>query len=167
MAIFKVTNTKKAVKSVNKEINNAISRSGAFNKAHEILREQIREGINPKTGKPYKALRPVTIDRRKKLAQTNPTHPKYSANKANHTLTGSLLDGLFTRFNKAKGQITISIRGKHEGYASATGRLIKGSRKSRIRIVEAQEENGRQILSVSNKLIEEIRKRIIKALRRL
>ena len=167
MASFKIKNAKTAALNTLKKVNNAIADRRLYADSHEILKKQIRSGINPKTGRPYRKLKPSTIENRRRLAKTNPRHPQYSVSKANHTLTGSLLDGLYTRYNKSKGIVTISIRGPHDGYASLSGKLIKKSRTSRKKIVAGQKALKRPILTISKKLTRVLIGRIKRALRRV
>lgn len=158
---------KEVSKSIQARINKAISNPKIYAEAHLLLEESIREGKNPKTGRQYRRLESSTVEHRKYIARNNPTHPEYSSNKSNLTLTGSLLKGLFTRFNKSKGILTIDIKGQHDGYKSNKGRLIKGSRQIRKDIVDGLESQGRQILTVSDTFLNKIAKRIERALRSL
>jgi hypothetical protein len=163
---FKVLGVKEAQQSILKRVNKAISDSKLYEKAHLLLEEEIRSGTNPKTGRNYKKLAPATVEHRRYLAKHNDTHERYSASGSNLTLSGRLLEGLFSRFNKTTGVLTIDIKGKHPGYKGKKGQ-IKGSAKSRKKIVDALEDQKRFVLKVSDSFIQRIVKSIEKKLKTL
>lgn len=163
MARIKIVGVKRVSKSITDRINRAIKDSNIYKDAHKVLEEEIRSGKNPKTGSSYRKLEQSTIENRKRIAKTNPTHPDYSPARSNLTLTGSLLDGLRSVFNKGRGVLEIKLVGKHPGYASQQGKKIKGSSKNRAEIAGHLKDQGRPILVISKKLTQ----RIVKAFRRL
>lgn len=162
----KILGVKKVAASVARGINKAIADNNIYKDAHELLEKEIRIGKNPKTGRAYKKLAPSTVENRRRLAKTNSTHTSYAANRSNLTLTGKLLEGLFSRFNKSKGILTVDVKGQHPGYKGQK-KKIKGSSKSRKEIVDHLESQGRFVLQTSDKFIQRLVKRIEKSLRRL
>ena len=58
------------------------------------IKDNTRKGKSVVTDSAFKALSPYTIEKRKKLGQTNRTHPKFKPNFSNLTLTGQLLNAL-------------------------------------------------------------------------
>jgi len=157
---------KKAAASITKKLNDAIADSNIYKDAARDLEDSIRDKKNPKTGKNYKKLQPSTIEHRKYIARNNSTHSEYSSDKSNLTLTGSLLEGLFSRFNKSTGILTIDIKGNHPGYKGSK-KKTKGSRKSRKEIVEHLEDLGFPVLNVSNKFINKLVEKLEKRLRKI
>lgn len=152
--------------SVTKRLNKVIKDNRIYVDAHKLLEDEIRSNRNPATQGPYDPLANSTIDRRRYLSKHNTPHSRYKLRKPNLTLTGKLLEGLFSRFNTRTGVLTIDIKGLHPGYKGASGQ-IKGSRKPRKKIVEKLNEIGRPIFEVSDGFLELLAERIEKALRRL
>lgn len=153
-------------KSVTNRLNKAIKDNRIYADAHELVEDEVRSNRNPANQKPYKPLASATIEHRRYLAKHNTPHSRYKLRKPNLTLTGKLLEGLFSRFNTRTGILTIDIKGLHPGYKGQKGQ-IKGSRKPRKKIVAALNEMGRPIFEVSDEFLTILVKRIEKALRRL
>ena len=114
--------------------------------------------ISPKTGKKYKGLKSSTVRNRKYLAKNNKTHPNYSANKPNLTITGRLLDSIKAKVNVTLKSISyeIDVTGSHARYKSNEGAPIgkKAPKNSEIR--EGLSKIGRDPLGISKKLEKEI-----------
>lgn len=167
MAKIKIVGQKRAAKGVLETVNQVIAESGAFKDAENFLKQEIRAGKNPKTGKNYRGLKESTISHRQYIARNNPTHPAYSPSKSNLTLTGNLVNAIQSRFDKAKGILSIFVSGNHPGYKGARGQQIQGSSKPYDEIVSALEEQKRPLLSFSNTFTQLLVKKIEQALRRL
>lgn len=160
-------NTRGASRAAKRRVNEAIARAEVVQEAAERLKEEIRKGINPQTGKKYRRLEKSTIESRRRLSQSNNTHPDFRLRKSNLTLTGALIDALKSRFSKSSSILTIFISGEHPGYKGKSGKQIKGSRKANAKIAGALAEQGRPILGISKKFAQEITRSIERALRRL
>ena len=114
--------------------------------------------MNPKTGKSYRKLKSSSISNRKYLAKNNKTHPNYSANKPNLTITGRLLDSIKAKINvTTKGiEYEIDVTGKHARYKSAEGKLIGKKTPSNSDIRDGLSKIGRDPLGLSKKIQKEI-----------
>ena len=113
--------------------------------------------INPSTGKSYRRLKASSVSNRKYLARNNKTHPNYSANKPNLTITGRLLDSI-----KAKIKVTtkgisyeLNVTGRHARYKSDAGTPI-GKAVSNQTIRDGLSKIGRDPLGLSQKIQKEI-----------
>lgn len=162
----KIKGVNEVAKSVTRDLNKTIKDNRIYADAHELLEKEIRANRNPADQRGYPSLADSTIERRRYLAKHNTPHSRYKLRKPNLTLTGKLLEGLFSRFNTRTGVLTIDIKGLHPGYKGASGQ-IKGSRKPRKKIVEKLNEIGRPIFEVSDEFLTILVKRIEKALKRL
>lgn len=58
------------------------------------IKESVRRGISPATGRPIPPLAESTIDRKRKLSRINSTSKFYQEGKSNLTFTGQLLNNL-------------------------------------------------------------------------
>lgn len=164
----KVKNLKPNVAKAKRELAKLIFDNKLYTDSHQFLVDDIRKkALNPQTGKKYKALK--STQHRKYIASTgtNVLHKEYKESKPNLTITGSLLEGLFTKFQKTKRLLIIAIKGRHDGYKNRKGKTIKGSKAKRSDIVEGQAAIGRPIMVASRSLRVRILKRIEKRLKAL
>jgi len=152
---------KKVTKAVQKEI-----KQNFVNKVVEDLKKDIRNGINPKTGKSYRALKPSTIANRRRYAKKNPTHPQYSPARSNLTFTGRLIESIKGKFNKTKRGIEIEIEptGIHAGYNLIRGGKTKAKKNKEI--AEALAKQKRYVVQLSKKRTELIVKKITQLLKK-
>lgn len=74
-----------------------------------------------KTGKRFRKLHPLTIERRKEIAKYNKTHPAYSPSKPNLTITGRFLRSFKFRIGTRGTSVLFKLdaRGMHTPYRGA------------------------------------------------
>ena len=155
----KVTVNLSSLKGKIAKINKKLKDEETANYIVNAIVDNIRNNsINPKTGRKYRKLKESTIQNKKYLAKNNRTHPNYSANKPNLTITGRLLDSI-----KAKVKITgesikysIDVTGKPARYKSNSGTLIGKKTPTNKEIREGLKKIGRDPLGLSKKLEKEI-----------
>lgn len=118
---------KKKAKNISKESNKQ--------KLAAILKDQTvrvaRDGVKPSDGKPFSALKRVTIKRRVGLSKHNSTHGKYASAKSNATFRGLLLDSFQVFYQKHKYGFRIGYiisDAKHPGYNS--GKAVIANKRS-------------------------------------
>lgn len=82
-----------------------------------------------RTGKPFNSsdnfpeLKPSTVRHRKYLAKYNPTHPVYSEDFSNLTITGEFWDSL-TWLDEGDTLLKLAFTGVHKVYLGAKGQRI-------------------------------------------
>ena len=121
---------------VTARIKTQVGRELVKNKVAQIVKKELvkelRAGRLP-DGRINPDLEPSTIDNRRRISEVNPTHPDFSADFSNLTLTGELLDkGLRSRFVISKFQIVIDpANGFHKIYQTRTRRTTGVRKRSR------------------------------------
>ena len=143
-----------------------INRSGILNDVLKDLKSEIRRGINPQTGRPYKRLAKSTIENRSRYSSVNNTHSSFKASLSNVTFTGQLLDSLKQTITSFRKNIRITIRatGTHQGYS-----LIKGGRTKSVlnsNLVSFLKDKGFPVLNISKNRIDILRRKIVRKLNR-
>lgn len=73
------------------------------------IKDSVRRGISPVTGKPIPELSPNTIARRDKLDKINRTSKFYRPDESNLTFTGQLLNSLNSEVISKSGQTKVRI----------------------------------------------------------
>lgn len=166
MAKVKVIIPKNLKKRVENNLNKSISSNDLLEGIAKSIIDEIQKGVNPKTGRPFKALKESTIKRRKSLARFNVTDSKYSARKSNVTFTADFLNSIKAVISKGRFRKTITIepKGTHAGYNLVRGGTSKSV--SNKKIAQGLEDQGRQVITISKKKIEKIRKDISKFIKR-
>lgn len=135
------------------------------NSIKELIVNKMRNGFLP-SGKRIKKLKKTTVELRRKLAEINKTHPDFSPKKSNLTFSGQFLDSfkaIFERVGRVV-QIKISPTGINKG-----GKNLDRTRKRGIsneKIGEFQIALGRDYRPISNKKKAEIKKLVVKRLRK-
>lgn len=77
----------------------------------------------------FAALSKSWIKMRERIVKTNPKHPAFSKARSNLTITGELLNAIFFRPNKNKGEVVIDVSdSKHSVYTvqNKTSTRVKG-----------------------------------------
>lgn len=168
MANVELVGFDKAQKNIIKKIKKAgnVGMNRPLEREEKEYKRDRRKGINPKTGRNYKRLTENWIERKSRLAGKNVTHRSYRKNKSNLTFTGQLIDSIRFFFNKTKFRVEIEVIGKHKPYIGVNGKNLGRSR-TNADIAEALEDQGRPLVSLSKKLLRDIRIRYEKALRKL
>lgn len=139
----------KALEKKRKAVKKAISETDILEKIAELIIDSLRE-------KKFKALKPSTIAWRKKIAKTNPTHPKYAPQRSNLTLSGELIDSIEPSIIKRELTVILSYEGIHPGYFTASGGVTPKKAKANIDIARGQREGGRDILKLTKKIENEV-----------
>lgn len=162
MAKVRVVFNKKATERVKQRIAEAVSKSNVEEIIADDLKQSVREGINPKTGRPYRRLKQSTIDQRRRLSKTNPTHSKYSPSKSNLTFTGQLVDSVFAKITalKTRINITIGVKGRHTGYKNLNG--TRGKNVKNEVIAKGLADQNRPLVGISKKKLSEMANKIVK-----
>lgn len=144
----KLTETEKKIRKVAREIK---KEGFAETVRNEIVKKVRKDAFRFKTGKRFRKLHPMTIERRKELAKYNDTHPDYNPSKPNLTFTGRLLDSIKARI-QSKGSsiiLRINVSGSHAPYK---GKGIEfGKPQSNKAIRKKLAEIGRDPLELSKK----------------
>jgi hypothetical protein len=78
------------------------------------IKFQARRGVSSKNGQRFKPLSKEWIEKRDRISQATDTHPAYSKNRSNITITGQLLDALRKSITGSK--ITLFFAGFHYPY---------------------------------------------------
>jgi len=149
---------KKIRKLIEKKTKASIIETGLLDEAAQLVIDKIRSSN-------FKPLKDSTVKWRKKIAQTNPTHPKYSANKSNSTLSGEFIDSIVADINKTQMEVIIKPTGDHPGYFTVKGSVTPKKAVSNQDILKRQNELGRKILKLSAQTKKEIIKLIKKRIR--
>lgn len=165
MAKVKIKFPPSALREQVKAIEKQLQKTQLLDKLSDELIKDMKNGLNPKTGKPFRKIAPSTIKRRKALSKVNKTDSRYSPARSNLTFTGEFLESIKAFFKKKRGGSTITIEptGTHPGY-----NLVRGGRSKSVsnsKIAEAQESMGRQVLTFSKKRINSIKVEIQRFLR--
>jgi len=136
------------------------------------LKDEIKDGTSPATGKPFKALAKSTIDKRRKMAKYNSTDSSFSPTKSALTFSGQLVDSIKSNVKiLAKSvNITIEATGKRKPYKNKDGSNTKGSAKvGNKKLAEIHSKGNaslpkRDIVNISRNRTDKIVKRIKEAL---
>ena len=114
------------------------------------LKETIRSGTNPKTGKPYKKLAESTIRHREFYAKINSTHPEYAPRRSNLTFTGQLVDSIKGKLKRTSKSVMIEIEptGTHQGIKLKSGKRSPSIKNKKL--AEFLADMGRFVTEISN-----------------
>lgn len=145
---YNLSNLEQRIKNIAKDL-----KSEGFSKkvVSEIVNKVRKDAFRFKTGRKFRQLKPKTIERRKRLAKYNNTHPEYKASKPNLTFTGRLLKSVKARI-QAKGPsiiLQIDVSGIHAPYKGPKGEVGKPVSNKKIR--EGLAKIGRDPLELSKK----------------
>ena len=116
-------------------------------------------------GKSFPSLASSTIDRRRRLAETNNVSRFFSAARSNATFLGDTINKIKGAF-KGKGMVELFGEGKHRKIKGVRGKPLKGSDAKISDILAGLKARGWNILGVSEKSRNSIRKQFIRYLRR-
>jgi hypothetical protein len=147
---FRPSSIKKALKNLQEKIKIPFTKEELEeigNKTVKIIYGVTRTGKNPKTGENILPLNKSTIERRKKVAETNQTTNVFSPSRSNLSLIGALLDSIKAFPNVSEQKVEIYPTGKHPGYVQKNGKKTKGS--DNADIMRGQRDMGRDILGLS------------------
>jgi hypothetical protein len=147
---FRPSSLKKVIKNLQNKIKIPFTKQELEeigNKTIKIIYGVTRTGKNPKTGEKLLPLKQSTIERRKKIAETNKTTEVFSPSRSNLSIIGALLESIkaFPDVNEQK--IEIYPVGKHPGYVLKSGKRTKGAQNADI--MRGQKDMGRDILGLS------------------
>ena len=134
-----------------KTLGDELAKTNFAQKIEEDYKRERRKGINPKTGRPYKALEQSTIKHRRYLARNNSTGTGYSATKSNVTMTGQLIDSIKAVWVRSRSVLKFTISGTRTPYRANTGRAIRNQERSNAEIAKHLEEQGRPVLYLTKK----------------
>ncbi len=141
--------SKVAADKIRKSLKQRIIDSGVLEAIANHVIKQIR-------AKNFTALKDTTIEWRRRIASTNPTHPKYSAQKSNLTLTGEFLDSIVSEIIKKDLLVKIYPTGEHPGYFTKKGSVTPKKAVSNQEILERQLSLGRNPLKITGTVRREI-----------
>lgn len=147
---------------------------------------QVRIGVSPVDGKRFKPLSKEWREQRAEIAKATQTHAAFARNKSNLTLTGQLIDSLHKIFQggaviidfkdnhkpyNKKYKDSFSRKGKSGGRSSTvnsgkTGIYQVGKEIPNKELAEYVAERGRPFMAVREKLLEQLKKVVIKHIRR-
>lgn len=157
--------------AISRRVQNALNKFaiGAKNEIKIVGQEYIesirKQALNPVTGKTYKQLKQSSIESRRRIASSNPTHAEYRSSKPNLTITGSFLDSFVSMISGTRKLILeIKPTGNHPGYKNKNG--TRGKSVPNIKIAEGMEAIGRPVLSISKKRSDLIVARLRQLLKR-
>ena len=141
------------------KINKKLRDEGVGKDIVNTIVDNIRNNsINPSTGKRYRKLESSSINSRRYLARNNKTHPNYSPNEPNLTITGRLLESIKAKITVSTTSIeyAIDVTGRHARYKSNSGTLIGKKTPTNKEIREGLSKIGRDPLGLSKKIEKEI-----------
>lgn len=90
---------------------------------------QTRAGKSIPLRSKFDALSKSWVKMRERIVKTNPKHPAFSKARSNLTITGELLNAIFFRPNKNKGEVIVDVsNSKHSVYTvqNKTSTRVKG-----------------------------------------
>jgi hypothetical protein len=136
------------------------------------IKYQTRLGRSPITGQKFEPLSLKWKKERGEIAKATKTHEAYSQNRSNLTLTGQLLDSMQKKLLKEGIQISFegnhkpyrkkySDRSKKSGGTYPVGKTIKNED-----LATYVAERGRAFFGVREKILEQLKKVVIKHIRR-
>jgi hypothetical protein len=131
-----------------------IKRSSAALEAATIARTEMQDGLNPKTGKGYRSLKPSTIENRKRLEKFNKTDVMYKAEKANNTFTGQLARAIRAVVIVSKRRLRVFVAGTiHRPYKTSKKGRAKNSGLTNSDLAQYLTDKGRDVLHPSKRII--------------
>lgn len=165
---FNEESIKRVEDNIKKAFNKVIANEQMLNELGVMIVDDIRgtnrSGKSPKTGANHPGLESSTKDHKEYLSKNNQTHPAYSKNKANVTITGELLDSISNK-TLGPGKIEIKAEGEHSSYKGNKGQSIS-KEIANEKIIEYLKDKGFKIMGIREKLIPRLRKTVIAYMRR-
>tara|TARA_R110002020_G_scaffold94189_5_gene226882 strand:+ start:831 stop:1382 length:552 start_codon:yes stop_codon:yes gene_type:complete len=152
----------KKLKKFNKEIEKLFSGSDSIQE-HMLkdLKEEIKSGKSPATGKSFRKLKDSTVKSRRKRSKYNSTDPSFSPGTSALTFSGQLVDSLKAKIKIGAKSIRVTIEptGKRSPYKNKDGSNTKGSaKKGNKKLAEYHAEGSpkRDLLGFTKKKEKEI-----------
>lgn len=128
------------------------------------IQGQNRSGKSPKTGSKHPGLKDSSIKNRKYLSKYNQTHGAFSANRANVTITGELLDSIESR-SPGPGEVTIFAQGDHSAYKGKKGQAISDEIPNET-LIKYLKDKGFEVMGVRQSLLPRLRRIVVAYIRR-
>jgi hypothetical protein len=194
--VFNKASLDRLEKDTKDRINRVIQNHQLINELGKIavdtLKFTARKGISPETGERFKTLSKGWRKERDRISEASPTHPAYSKNRSNLTLTGQLLDAIKFTYSVTTRSIFIRLfmDGTHQPYRKKymesftrktkggkttvnTGRsgfYKVGKEISNLKLAQYVSEAGRPFFGFSerlkDKLLTQMKKVVIRYIRR-